>query len=254
MKKRIFYIVISFLFFCSSGIAQTLELIKERNLLRIGTTGDYQPFSYMSGEDLKGIDITMAKNLATSLGVEVKFVNTSWPTLMDDLLANKYEIGMSGISITPERQKTASFSIPMLSDGKAAISRDEDAHKYTTIAAINNPNVRVIFNPGGTNEIFARENFPDAQLILNEDNITIFDKIIAGKADVMVTDAVETIIQQNIHPELEAVNPDKPFNKSEKAYLINKDPKFKAYIDQWLDMSLKDGSFKEIYDGELNMQ
>ncbi len=244
----------------SGGLAvnaetSTLDKILQDKVIRVGTTGDYIPFSYFSvNEPVKyvGIDIELAKDLAGTLGVTLEIVPTSWPTLMDDLMADKFDIGMSGISINLERQKVAMFSDPLLSGGKVAITRDENISKFMTLDQINSPGVRVIFNPGGTNEQFARSNFPNAQLILNEDNITIFEKIVNGEADVMVTDAIETIIQQEVHPELQAVNPDKPFNYTEKGYLFKRDPVFKSYIDQWLNLRLNDGTYQSIYDNQIN--
>ncbi|MEM6633792.1 MAG: transporter substrate-binding domain-containing protein, partial [Bacteroidota bacterium] len=208
-----------------------LENIRSSGVLRVGTTGDYMPYSYRhkgSMDSLQGIDIALAKDLANSLGVEVEYVPTSWPTLMADLKANKYDIGMSGITITLERQKQALFSLPFSSGGKAAITRDENVEKFQSISAINQESVRVIVNPGGTNEQFTRSNFPNATIILNEDNLSIFQRIVKGEADVMVTDAIETRVQELIHPELEAVNPDTPFNFFEKAYLLPVDHTFKA--------------------------
>lgn len=236
-----------------TAATSVLDKILERQIIKVGITADYMPFSYINQNGGNaGIDIKLAENLAESLNVKLEFVKTSWPTLMDDLLQNKFDIAMSGISITLERQKSAMFSIPLHIGGKAAICRDEDVQKYKTLEQINNPNVKVIFNPGGTNELFARENFPKANLILNEDNITIFEKLVTKEADVMVTDAIETIIQQKLHPELEAVNPDKPFNYSEKGFLFKRDYVFKAYIDQWINLRLKDGTYQEIYDDQLN--
>lgn len=219
----------------SSLDGSRLDMIKENGVLRVGTTGDYLPFSYLKGEKLSGVDIELAEELAKSLNVKVNFINTTWPTLMDDLLANKFDIGMSGITITDDRQAMAMFSLPMHEGGKAAISRDGETELFDTLAEINQPQVRVIFNPGGTNELFARESFPNAILIENEENITVFRKIVSGEADVMVTDAIETIVQERIHPELDAVNPRAPFSRSQKAYLIQKDEKFKSYLDQWID-------------------
>lgn len=231
-----------------------LDDIVNRNVLRVGTTGDFKPFSYQfagSKTEFFGVDIELAKDLAKSLGVSVEFVHTSWPTLMKDLQAEKFDICMSGITIKLDRQRQALFSIPMLSSGKAAITRDELADRYTSIEAINTSDTRVIFNPGGTNESFARTHFPNAILVLNEDNLSIFQKIVDNKADVMVTDAVETQIQELIHPELEAVNPDEPFNFFEMGYLLPVDHTFKAYVDQWLNMRKKDGTFDRIFDEEL---
>lgn len=240
---------------CSSYAEQSLlEEIAKIKVIRIGTTGDYGPFSFVSDKTkapFDGIDIELAKDLALSLNVKVEFVLTTWGTLMDDLLQDKFDVGMSGISINAAREKQAMFSIPLMTDGKAAIAKDEDAHKFKTVAAINQPHVRVIFNPGGTNEQFARQNFPDATLILNDDNITIFQKIVDGVADVMVTDAIETIVQQEVHPELEAVNPDNPFNQTEKGYLFKKDVTFKAYIDLWLKSHLEDGIVTTLQDQQI---
>ncbi|MDO6470200.1 transporter substrate-binding domain-containing protein [Maribacter sp. 1_MG-2023] len=220
----------------------TLKTIKDRDTLRVGTTGDFMPFSYKidSNKIYAGLDIEMAKTLAKSLDVEVAFIETSWPTLMEDLRNGKFDIGMSGITITPERQTKAFFSIPVLSSGKAAITRDENSLNYNSIEKINKQNVRVIFNPGGTNEAFARANFPKARLILNDNNLDIFQKLVDGEADVMVTDAVETLMQEQIHKELEAVNPNQPFNFFDFGYLIEKDAVFKTVIDNWLLSQQKD--------------
>lgn len=231
----------------------TLKTIKGRDTLRVGTTGDFMPFSYKidSNKIYAGLDIEMAKAFAKSLNVEVAFIETSWPTLMSDLMNGKFDIGMSGITITPERQTKAFFSTPVLSSGKAAITRDENSLKYNSIAKINKKNVRVIFNPGGTNEAFARANFPKARLILNDNNLDIFQKLVDGKADIMVTDAVETLMQEQIHKELEAVNPNQPFNSFDFGYLIEKDAVFKTVIDNWLLSQQKDSVVIKLLQKEI---
>lgn len=232
-----------------------LEQIGERGVLKVGTTGDFMPFSYQKSTEsgaYYGLDIELAKDLAKSLGVDVQFVKTTWPSLLSDLQSNAFDIGMSGITITLERQKNALFSIPLLSSGKAAITRDENVNLYSTLESINSEGVRVIVNPGGTNELFSRENFPKATIVLNEDNLSIFQKIVDGEADIMITDAMETLIQERLHPELEAINADKPFNFFEMGYLLPTDHIFKAYVDQWLNLRLKDGTYQEIYTTVFN--
>ena len=237
----------------SASQVSVLDKVIEKGIIRIGTTGDFSPFSYQSEgiDGYQGIDIELAKDLAESLDVEVQFVQTTWSTLLSDLAKDKFDIGMSGITIKLLRQREALFSIPLLSSGKAAITRDENVGKYQTLAAINQPSVRVIVNPGGTNEAFARANFPKATIVENEDNLTIFQRIVDGEADLMVTDAIETLVQQQIHPELDAVNPDAPFNFFEMGYLLPRDHTFKAYIDQWLNLRQKDGTYQKIFDAEL---
>jgi len=231
-----------------------LDEIIQKGFLRVGTTGDFMPFSYQldpESTNYSGIDIELAKDLANSLGVELKLVKTSWSNMMEDLLKNQFDICMSGVTIKLDRQSKALFSDPLLESGKAAITRDENAKSYKSIEDINKAEVKVIVNPGGTNERFARKHFPNAQIIQNEDNLSIFQKIVDGEVDLMVTDAIETLVQEQIHPELEAVNPYEPFNFFEMGYLLPRDFTFKAYVDQWLHLRKKEGIYEMIFEREL---
>lgn len=233
----------------------TLDQIIEKGILRVGTTGDFMPFSYQSdpqSSEYFGIDIELAKDLAKSLGVKLKLVKTSWPKLMSDLQSNKFDLCMSGVTIKLDRQSKALFSEPVLESGKAVITRDENVQKYQRLEDINKKEVKIIVNPGGTNEAFAKKHFPNAQIIENEDNLSIFQKIVDGHVDLMVTDAIETLVQEQIHPELEAVNPNKPFNFFEMAYLLPRDFTFKAYVDQWLHLRKKEGVYDEIFENEID--
>ena len=238
----------------TANTSSILDKILANKILKVGTTGDFKPFSYQknkNSEEFHGIDITLAQDLAVSLGAELQLVKTSWPTLLEDLQTGKFDIGMSGITIKLDRQHQALFSIPVLSSGKAAITRDENVARFQTLAAINQPGVRVIVNPGGTNESFALTHFPKATIVQNEDNLSIFQKIVDGEADVMVTDAIEALIQEQLLPELDAVNPDQPFNFFEMGYLLPRDHTFKAYVDQWLNLRQKDGTYQTIFDQEI---
>jgi len=223
--------------------AQTvLDAILARGVVRVGLTGDYRPFSIKDGDGrFEGLDVDMAESLAKGLGVKLEIVPTAWPTLLADLQSQKYDIGMGGITVTLERAKTAYFSAPVMRGGKTPIARCADQARFTSLADIDRPGVRVITNPGGTNEAFARANVKQAELLVFPNNAAIFDELVANHADVMMTDAVETRLQQRLHPELCAVHPDQPFNFSELAYLLPRDPALKAWVDQWLHIQTETG-------------
>lgn len=219
-----------------------LDAILARGVVRVGLTGDYRPFSIKDGAGtFTGLDVDMAESLARGLGVKLEIVPTAWPTLLADLHAQKYDIGMGGISVTLERAKTAAFSAPVMRTGKAPIARCTDQARFATLAEIDKPGTRVIINPGGTNERFARANVKQAEIVVFPNNAAIFDELVAGRADVMMTDAVETRLQQRLHPELCAIHPDQPFDFSELAYLLPRDPALKAWVDTWLHISAETG-------------
>ncbi len=224
--------------------ANRLDEILARGVLRVGSTGDYKPFTYRTANGgFIGLDIALAADLASSLGVKLQVVPTTWAALMGDLGADRFDLAIGGVSVSLERQKKALFSIPYLRDGKTPIARCDDARKYQSLADIDRPEVRLVVNPGGTNERFARANAPHATLTVFPDNVTIFDRLVTGESDVMITDAIEARLQQRLHPKLCAIHPDAPFDFSEKAVLLPRDAVLKAYVDQWLHQALESGAF-----------
>jgi cyclohexadienyl dehydratase len=233
----------------SAQVASTRldEIIKSGNL-RVCMTGDYKPFTfYKADHSFEGIDVDLARSLAKAIGVEARFIKTSWTSLTKDFL-EQCDIAMGGVSVTLERQKKVSFSAPHMVDGKTAIARCSDARKFQSLAEIDQPGTRAIVNPGGTNERFARANYKQAQLILYPDNVTIFDQIVQGNADVMVTDASETLWQSKLHPQLCAINPERPLQFSEKGFMLPRgDVPFKEFVDTWMRQLKATGEYDRVF-------
>ncbi|WP_434601035.1 transporter substrate-binding domain-containing protein [Pseudomonas sp. Z4-7] len=237
--------------FCGSALAEPtpshLDKVLQQGELRVCTTGDYKPYTYKAASgEYEGIDIDMARSLASSLGVKVQWVQTTWKTLMPDMLAGKCDIGMGGISVTLERQKKAYFSSTLDVDGKIPLVRCEDQSRYQTIEQMNQPSVRLVEPAGGTNEAFVRAFLPKGQLAF-QDNVTIFQELLEKRADVMITDASEALYQQKLKPGLCAVNPTQYLQYGEKAYLLPRDDHtWKMYVDQWLHLSKANGSYQKV--------
>ena len=229
-----------------------LDTVMASGVLRVCTTGDYKPYSFLRPDGrYEGIDIELSESLARSLGVKVDLVKTSWPNLLADFV-QRCDIAVGGVSTSLERQKHAAFSTPYLVDGKTPITRCDAVSRYPTLNELDQPSVRVIVNPGGTNEKFARQYLPHAALTVFPDNVTIFREIVEGRADVMITDRSETLLQHKLNPSLCPVNPDKPLQYGEKAILLPRgDVVFQQYIDQWLHLAQASGEFQKIVDGWL---
>jgi len=215
--------------------------------LTVCSTGDYRPFTYRDAAgEWSGMDIDLVRDFARESGVELHLVPTTWPTLMADL-GQKCELAVGGISVTADRAAKALFSEPYLRDGKAAIVRCADAAKYRSLSDIDRGGVRVVANPGGTNEQFDRANLHHATIIEYPDNNTIFDQVIEGKADVMITDGSEIRWQVTQHPQLCGVSTDQPFTVAQKAYLIPKDAvSLQQRINKWLSTIQGDGRYAAV--------
>ncbi len=225
------------------------ESIKARGVLKVGTAGDYQPMSYLDPATGRyvGFDAELAEDLAASLGVKLEYVETSWPTLMEDTLSGKFDLAICGITITDARQEKALMSVGYLGNGKTVLCRAEDADKYTSLEAIDKPEVRVMENPGGLNEKFARENLPHATLIIHEVNQEIPGLVASGEADVMITEIMEAGFYVGQDSRLAAPLIYAPFTSGQLGVLMPKGSEdLLEYVNAFLENEKASGRIDEL--------
>jgi cyclohexadienyl dehydratase len=234
MKKVLFILILtlyssSFLTACSnidspdaSSGGKVAEIVK-RDTLLVGTTGDYRPLSFCEADGTYwGFDIEVAREIAKGLGVETKFVKTSWPTLTTDVLAEPqaFDLAMGGITITDTRKATMLMSEGYLANGKTFLCRASDTDRYHTLADLDKSDVRVMVNPGGLNEKFANEHLTHATIIVHQKNEEIPSLIVEGEADVMITEITEAPYYVQNDNRLAAPLLNKPFTQGEIGVLM----------------------------------
>jgi cyclohexadienyl dehydratase len=218
-----------------------LQRISSSGLLRVGTTGDYAPFSLEANGSLAGSDIELAQKLAEQLHARAVFIHTSWSSMLDDLGRGAFDLSMGGVSVTPARQAQGVFSVPYSSGGKTILARCTDARKFHGgLTSVDRPKVRIIVNPGGTNEQYVRSNVHHARIVVYPDNRAIFDEITAGHADVMITDDVEADLQTRHHPGLCRTFPG-TLTHADKAILMPRDPNLVKAVNDWLTPAIAAG-------------
>ena len=207
---------------CTTVRQNCMREIRARGELRVGATGDYQPMSFLNPEtkEYEGFDAALAEEFANSLKLKIVYVPTTWPTLMKDTLAEKFDMALCGITITDARKRQALMSVGYLENGKTVLCRAEDAARYTSLDAINLPEVRVMENPGGLNEKFARKHLPNATLIIHPVNEEIPGLVASGKADVMITEIMEAEFYCAKDARLAAPLLDSPFTRGQLGALM----------------------------------
>jgi cyclohexadienyl dehydratase len=233
----------------------TLTQVQRSGVLRVGTTADYPPFTAIDAAGTRqGIDVTLARKLASHLGVNLHWVPTSWPTLMRDFGSGAFDIGMSGISITAQRQQVAGFSQPYHRGGKTPIVRCSDKQQLDSLSAIDRPEVTLVVNPGGTNQRYVDHSIEHAQVVVHNDNRSIFNEIISGRADAMITDAIEVALQSALHPELCAAMPGQTLTLQDKGFLLPQDDSWRAAVDHWLAELKNSGELEQVFARHLTAQ
>ncbi len=251
IKNFLILLLFVFIFLAIFQVQRKNELteIKNRKVLLVGTTGDYRPMSYFDKETKEyiGFDIALAEDLAASLGVKIKFIPTSWPTLTNDTISGKFDIALCGITITDARKKEMLMSDGYLDNGKTILCRKEDADKYTSLNAINHSNVKIMENPGGQNEEFVKKNLPKAELIIHNKNEEIPDLIASAQADVMITEILEANFYSARNAKLIAPTINAPFNHSQIGALLPKKNKaLLKYFNKFLKKERKTGRLEEL--------
>jgi cyclohexadienyl dehydratase len=251
------------------NITSILDKIQSRGYLKVGTTGDYKPFSYKVTNRTAlpatpainttyiGADIDLAQTLSNSLSLPhpIEFVPTIWANLTTDLAAGKFDVAMSGVSITLARAQKGFFSTAILQVGKAACVRCADLAKFSSLAAIDTAGVKVAVNPGGTNEAFDRSNLKSATIMLVQDNNAVYQAVINGDADAMISDIIEVELQVRLHPDvLCIVNPEKAFTFEELGYLVARDVVWKMYLDTFVHVQLGSGGWNRTLEKWMGYQ
>ena len=189
---------------------ERLNQILDTKVLRVGTPGDYRPFAIKTDAGYQGHDIDTIEAMAKELGVKIEYVPTTWPNLLKDLQANRFDVAVGGITRNVPRLRYAAMLPGYAPFGKVALVRTEDKAKFKTVQDLNQPGVRVIKNPGGTNEAFVLQNLTAAQVSTHEKNAEIPALIASGKGDVMITETYEALHYSKADPRLAAAFIDAP--------------------------------------------
>lgn len=199
--------------------------IVARDTIVIGTTGDYRPLSFREPDgSCWGFCIEVAGEIAKRLGVHTRFVQTSWPTLSDDVLADpqRFDLAIGGITITDARRETMCMSEGYLANGKTILCRATEAGRYRSLADVDMPGVRVMVNPGGLNEQFARKHLTRATILVHQRNEDIPTLVAEGRADVMITEITEAPYYVQTDARLAAPLLNEPFTRGEIGVLMRR--------------------------------
>jgi cyclohexadienyl dehydratase len=221
-----------------------LDAIQKSGTLRVCTPGDYQPFSLVKADgSYEGIDVDLVQSMAKALGVKVEFVKSPWPQLMDTFV-EKCDIGVGGISVTLDRQKRAFFTEPYMVNGKAPITKvreraevpDRGRHRQARRhrhreSGRQQRAVRAGELQAGEDRHLQRQH---EDLRRDPQGQRRCDDLRVGRDDRPAEAA----------PGLCAVNPGKPLQYGEMAYLLPRgDGVFKAWVDQWLHLAKATGDY-----------
>lgn len=169
--------------------SDTMQLVTD-GTLTIGTSAEYEPFEYMEDGEYKGFDLELAQAIADDLGLELKIENVDFDTIVPGVASGtKYDMGIAAITATPGREKEVGFTDSYYMDDQAIVTMADNTEitgdNYAD--ALNAEGMKIAVQSGSTAEAFAKENFPNAELVPFKNATDCFAAVQSSQANALVT-------------------------------------------------------------------
>lgn len=228
-----------------TGNSRLAEVLR-RGVVRIGTTGDFNPMSFRNpgSNEYVGFDIEAMTQFAADLGVKIEWAPTEWATLVAGIAGNRFDI-FSGASVAMGRARTVNFSVPYLEAGTVPLSNKANAARFKSWESINEAGVRVAVSMGTVFHDQAKAHFPKATIAAVQTPATGFQEVLAGRADVTITSNVEAATLTKRFDQLAVTVPGAQMrNRRPFGYVVPQDDvTWLNYVNTWVTLKRIEGFF-----------
>ncbi|GAA2422403.1 cystine ABC transporter substrate-binding protein [Actinomadura vinacea] len=145
------------------GPRSGLAAAKERGTLLVANTQANPPWNFVDEQDRPaGYDVDVANEIARRLGIgKVKFVKSNYKSFIPGVQSGRYDIVISGQTITDERKKQVGFSRPYQVNGIAVFVA---AGNTSIRSASDLRGHRIAVTAGTTQEQWVLANVPGAKV------------------------------------------------------------------------------------------
>jgi Na+/H+-dicarboxylate symporter/ABC-type amino acid transport substrate-binding protein len=222
-----------------------LDAIRARGSIRVGFLSDSLPFAFFNQHgDLVGFDIELAHRLANELGVQLELVQLQRDRFDESLERGVCDLVMSGVAVTTLRASRTTLSNSYLDETLAFVVPDEARERFTTWEDIRSRGALRIAVPNVPYYIDKlRVMVPQATIEPFTDFEATFTAGRSG-ADAIALPAERGSAWTLMYPAYSVVVPEPGTVKIPLAYPIARhDQAFAAFVNTWIDLKRKDGSF-----------
>ena len=167
----------------------TIDRIRSSGELVLGTPGDFPPFSVTTVRgEIIGFDISMSRELAKSMGVNLRVVQLPFSALVPALQSGEVDIIMSGLSITPKRNMSIAFVGPYGNSGQAFFGTREVVESLEEPLSLNRAGLKISVLKSTTAEMTARSVLPKTTVVYTESLDEALILLLKGEVDGLISD------------------------------------------------------------------
>ncbi|NCO53187.1 MAG: transporter substrate-binding domain-containing protein [Deltaproteobacteria bacterium] len=231
-------------------LADTLSEIQDRGVLRVGMEPGYMPFEMTNQKgEIIGFDVDMAKRIAKAMGVKLELVSTAWDGIIPALLTNKFDMIMSGMTVTAERNLKIAFANPYIVVGQSILVKKEYAGEVKSYKDLNSPKFKVGSKLGTTGEQATKRLIAKANYISFETEQEGVMDLVNGKIDAFVYDLPYMAIANAQKSEGKLIFLDQPFTYEPLGWAIRHgNADFLNWLNNFLAQMKNDGTYDKIYE------
>ena len=235
--------------FSGVAFAGTLDEIQKRGTLRVGMEPGYMPFELTNKKgEIVGFDVDMAKRMAKAMGVELELVSTAWDGIIPALITNKFDIIMSGMTLTQERNMKINFAQPYIVIGQTILLKKDLAGTVNSYKDLNDPKYTVASKLGTTGEQATKRMIPKAKYISYETEQEGVLELVNGKIDAFIYDLPYNAAAFVQRGQGKMVHLDESFTYEPLAWAVRQgDYDFINWLNNFLNQVKNDGTYAKIY-------
>ena len=157
---------------------------KNTNELVMVTEAGFAPYEYYEGGEIVGVDVDIAKYIASSLNKKLVIKDVSFDSIINEVKSGKADFGAAGISYTPERSEEVDFSINYSTSKQVIIVKSSSSIKKPS--DINNKKLGVQL--GSIADTYLTKNYKNSTITRQKKYLTLVEDLKSDKVDAIVMD------------------------------------------------------------------
>ena len=228
--------------------SSVIETIKQDGVLKIGLS-IFKPWSMrdLNGE-LVGFELDVGRELAKDMGVEVEFIPTAWDGIIPALVSGKFDVIISGMTVTPQRNLTVSFTAPYAYSGMTILA-NKSMTDGMTLEDYNSADVTFAARRGATPVAVIQSMFPNAQLLQFDEDGAATQEVLNGNAHATMASEPTPSSEARRYSDTLYVPFNQAFQAGGEAFAFRKgDPDAENFFNNWIGVKTRTGWLKERHD------
>lgn len=191
--KKFLAVLLAALMICVSFVACSSEKKSDdtntdtdtQETLTMVTNAEFPPYEYKEGDNVVGIDADVAQAIADKLGMKLEIVDTKFDAIIPGVQSGKYDMGMAGMTVTPDREQSVAFSDSYAKGIQSIIVKQgSDIKSVDDLSEKTKIGVQL----GTTGDIYAKDDFGDEAVQEFDKGADAVQALLAGKIDCVIID------------------------------------------------------------------